>query len=226
MVAPAPTGASDERKMHTAQEPPQEREEDKVNDTGRATPDDITVNIAALSVRAADDTIGSKPTPSLMDYAQPQATQNRNNAFTSNVALMTYEETIQPGRPPGGGLDDFATAAEALAYVNDLANEAELQGDAELEDNANTQDDYLNGFATAAEALEWVNDPANEHDLIDEGDPDSGHIETAAEFEAALREFTTLYDPEDAEPHWSDNFDTFADFMAAAYGGDDSDTEN
>ena len=46
MVAPAPSGASDDKRKH-AQEPPQERTEDTVEntDTGRATPDDITVDI-------------------------------------------------------------------------------------------------------------------------------------------------------------------------------------
>ena len=79
-------------------------------------------------------------------------------------------------------------------------------------------------------------DPANEHELSDDQDLDSDQIETAAEFLAALHEFTTLYDAEDAEdaedadPHWSDSFDTYADFMAAANdpnlgNSDDSDTE-
>ena len=42
---------------------------------------------------------------------------------------MTYETTAQPGSP-GDSLDDFATAAEALAYVNYPTNEAELHDDA------------------------------------------------------------------------------------------------
>ena len=72
MVAPAPSGPSDERKH--AQEPPQAHAEDTIenNHAGRATPDDITVNIATLSVRAADDTVGSKPTPILTHTAAPQ----------------------------------------------------------------------------------------------------------------------------------------------------------
>ena len=65
-----------------------------------------------------------------MNNAQSQATQHRNIAFNSPVALVAYETTVQPGRPPGNGLEDFATAAEALAYVNDPANEAELLSDA------------------------------------------------------------------------------------------------
>ena len=50
------------------------------------------------------------------------------------------------------------------------------------------------------------------------------------EFLAALHDVTTLYDAEDADPHWSDSFDTYADFMAAANdpnlgNSDDSDPE-
>lgn len=68
-------------------------------------------------------------------------------------------------------------------------------------------------------------------------DSDSDHIQTADEFEAALREFTTLYDMEDAEePQHAQTrnrkeINTYADFMAAVNDpnlgdSDDSDAEH
>ena len=47
--------------------------------------------------------------------------------------------------------------------------------------------------------------------------PQVDDFETAAEFQAAVCEHTSLYDEEDEEPaHWSDYFDSYADFVAAA----------
>ena len=60
----------------------------------------------------------------------------------------------------------------------------------------------------------------------EDDDLDTGQFETEAEFRAAVREHTSLYDEEDEEPHWSDYFDSYEDFMAAANDpnlGDDTD---
>ena len=224
MVAPAPSGASDDKRKH-AQEPPQERTEDTVEntDTGRATPDDITVDIAALSVRAADDLIGSQPTPILVNNAQSQATQHRNTAFNSPVAFVAYETTVQPGRPPRDDLEDFATAAEALAYVNDPANEAELRG----EDTHTAQEPPQAEIETYADFLAAAYGP-------DLDDPDDGSeddlsdpayrefILNATKDELAEYEAATAQEPPQAE------IETYADFLTAAYGpkSDDSDDEH
>ena len=56
--------------------------------------------------------------------------------------------------------------------------------------------------------------------------PQVDDFETAAEFQAAVREHTDLYDEEDEEPHWSDHFDSYANFIATANDpnlGDDTD---
>ena len=62
----------------------------------------------------------------MVNSARPQATQERNRAyFASSAAFTTYETSLQPDQPENF-LDNFDTADEALAYVNDPANEAEL----------------------------------------------------------------------------------------------------
>ena len=73
MVAPAPSGASGMHDTQSEQEPALTSSADTYGDAGRATTDDISIGIAALAVRAAADTIGSKPAPIMVNSAKPQA---------------------------------------------------------------------------------------------------------------------------------------------------------
>ena len=80
---------------------------------------------------------------------------------------------------------------------------------------ATTHTPQVDDFETAAEFEAAVREHTTLYDEEDD-DLDTGQFETEAEFRAAVREHTSLYDEEDEVPHWSEHFDTYEDFMAAA----------
>ena len=123
-----------------------------------------------------------------------------------------YETSLQPNQPENF-LDNFDTADEALAYVNDPANEAELL---EEEDAQDTHTHWSNSFDNYDDFMAAVNgdtdDQSDDQSTGDLSDPAyRDFIINATEEELAEYEATH------AKPrnlNFLDNFDTAAAALA------------
>ena len=99
-------------------------------------------------------------------------------------------------------------------YLQLVLNAADEEELAEIDTRyATTLNPQVDGFETAAEFEAAVREHTTLYDEEDD-DPEQVHFETPAEFEAAVREHTSLYDEEDEEPHWSDHWSEYFDSYA------------
>jgi len=148
-----------------------------------------------------------------LDNAQPQQRNATTTASASSspAVFMTYETILQADDNTKDNSDTYDS--EYLQLILNAADEDEL---AEIDAKyATPHNPQVDGFETAAEFEAAVREHTTLYDEEDD-DLDTGQFETEAEFRAAVREHTSLYDEEDEVTHWSEHWDTYEDFMAAA----------
>ena len=216
MVAPVPTGASDNsRNTQPAQKPLQALSTSTNQHDSSAYNSALAGIISAANTRLAAKFTAAKPgtLPPLND-AKPQGTQHRTATADYSRAAATFVLLDEPaiGNDPGYLYDP--------AYRELILNAVDEEELASIDNMyAQTQTPQHNGgldnFATFAEALAYINNHASEEELIDH-ELDSGQIEieTSDDFEAAQRLYTTQYDAEDAEVNFLDQFATAAEALA------------
>ena len=217
MVAPVPPGASDmirNTQPPQAQEPPQALATSTNENDGSVNHSAIAGIISSANARLTATFAAAKADelPKL-DNAQPQQRNATTTASTSSspAVFMTYESILQADDNTKDNSDTYDP--EYLQLILNAADEDEL---AEIDAKyATPHNPQVDGFETAAEFEAAVREHTTLYDEEDD-DLDTGQFETFAEFQAAVREHTSLYDEEDEVPHWSEHFDSYEDFMAAA----------